>query len=173
MNVSDHCNGSSYVHDIALLHKELFCLGTYRFNDGIRQEFFPVEALDTLVQVDTSWNVCSGTFASVLGWDDSPGRPGMAFEIQREAPRCRNSTAVWVRHTADQRKDGAKTVRRTFILQSRQEKSRARPSLIAGDGKMRKRLSVTKVIARPGSAAQNLYLAATLGPTHVTAGILF
>ena len=43
------------MHDVALLHQQLFCLGTYCFDDGVGEEFFAVEAGDAFVEVDTGY----------------------------------------------------------------------------------------------------------------------
>lgn len=69
------------MHDIALLHKKLFRLGAYCFDDRLGEQFFLIEAADALVEVDRSCRVeCDQLDAGPCGAWHSHGRPGMAGE---------------------------------------------------------------------------------------------
>lgn len=52
MDVADDGDGGVNVHDIALLHQELFCLGAYCLDDRVGEKFFFVEASNALIEVD-------------------------------------------------------------------------------------------------------------------------
>ena len=51
MYVTDHRDRRLDVHNIALLHQQLFRLGAYCFDYRVREELFPVKAGDTFVKV--------------------------------------------------------------------------------------------------------------------------
>jgi len=55
VDVSDDRDGSRNVDDIALLHQQLLCLGTYRLDDRVCQQFLLVEPLDAFVQINAGW----------------------------------------------------------------------------------------------------------------------
>ena len=59
MYVADNCDWGLDVHDIALLHQQLLRLGAYCLDYGIGEEFFPVQARDAFVEVDTGWEAYS------------------------------------------------------------------------------------------------------------------
>ena len=54
MDVAHHGDWSRNVDHIAFFHQQLFRLGTYCLDDRVCQQFFPVESLNALVQIDTS-----------------------------------------------------------------------------------------------------------------------
>jgi hypothetical protein len=56
MNISNDSDGSLNVHDVALLHQQLFGLGAYRLDDGFRQKVLLVEGLYASIEVNRSWN---------------------------------------------------------------------------------------------------------------------
>ena len=53
MDITDHCDWSLDVHDIALLHQQLFRFGAYCFNDGVREELLAVQTRDAFVKINT------------------------------------------------------------------------------------------------------------------------
>ena len=55
MDIANNGHGRFDVHDIALLHEELFCLSAYRLDDRLGQQFLLVEPCYALVEVDSSW----------------------------------------------------------------------------------------------------------------------
>lgn len=95
MDVPHHGDRCFDMHDIALLHEQLLCLGTDGLNDWLGQELLAVEPFDAFVQVDGSWKECQLLFytearkwaraASTAGCDtnDVLGRPGMATVVER------------------------------------------------------------------------------------------
>lgn len=52
VNVTDNCDGSGDVYDVALFHEQLFCFGAYCFDEWFGEELFAVELRDALVQVN-------------------------------------------------------------------------------------------------------------------------
>ena len=56
MDVTDDGDGRQDVHDIALLHQQLFRLGAYRFDDGVGEELLLVQAGDAFVEVYAGCN---------------------------------------------------------------------------------------------------------------------
>lgn len=74
------------MHDIALLHQQLFRFGAYCFNDRVGEEFLAVEAGDALVEVDAGCMIPSvwamviraARLCAVPGVWIVPGRPGIA-----------------------------------------------------------------------------------------------
>lgn len=88
MNISHNGNRGSDVNHIALLHQKLFRLGAYRLNDQICQQFFPIESLNALVQIDTSCpELVRGKKKKKIRLHETGknnsilGRPGIAVEF--------------------------------------------------------------------------------------------
>ena len=77
--VSHYCHRRQDVHDIALLHQQLFRFGAYRFDDRVGEQFFAVETGDALIEVDAGWtivSVCAVRLCAVPQF--IPGRPGIS-----------------------------------------------------------------------------------------------
>lgn len=53
VNVADNGDRGLDVHDIALLHQQLFRLGADGLDDRVGEELFAVEAGDALIEIDT------------------------------------------------------------------------------------------------------------------------
>lgn len=54
MDITDHGDRSSDVDHIALLHQQFLGFEAYGFDYRFGEQFFPVQAGDTLVEIDTS-----------------------------------------------------------------------------------------------------------------------
>lgn len=81
MYVADDCDWRPDMHDIALLHQQLFRFGTYCLYDRLGQELLLVKSAYTLIEIDSS---CKATIVSSCEDDvtrgqgeDVHGRPGM------------------------------------------------------------------------------------------------
>lgn len=78
MNVADNGDRGLDVHDIALLHQQLFRLGADGLDDRVGEELFAVEAGDALIEIDTGWGKCQYAVLGGVARDSIPGRPGIA-----------------------------------------------------------------------------------------------
>ena len=81
MYISNDCDRSCDVDDIAFLHQQFLCLGANCLDDGVRQQFLPVESLDTFVQIDTGYG--SMRIAQSHGAGNIPGSPGIVMRSIR------------------------------------------------------------------------------------------
>ena len=84
MDISNHRDGRSDVHDIALLHQQLFRFGAYRFNDKFIQQLFLIEAGDALIEVDGRYSQSSQlslllrSLVAYIVQEVVPGSPGIS-----------------------------------------------------------------------------------------------
>lgn len=93
MNVTDHCDGSGDVYDVALFHEQLFCFGAYCFDEWFGEELFAVELRDALVQVNACLEVLARTM-EVRKLMSVPGRPGIAahrYHVAETSESCKRS----------------------------------------------------------------------------------
>lgn len=69
MNVTDNRDRGLDVHDIALLHQQLFCFGAYGFDDGVGEELLSVQAGDAFVKVYAG---CRTLSVRAVGYSHGP-----------------------------------------------------------------------------------------------------
>lgn len=105
MDIANYCDGSFNVNDIALAHKQLLRLGADSFNNRFGEQFFLIQARDTLVQVDGSYSSTTSISLRAHGGgkvspSGLPGRPGI-FEAEKMSKVLRSQkfvqTIVFVR----------------------------------------------------------------------------
>ena len=90
MDITNNGHRSLDMDHIALLHQQLLGLGADGLDHGLSQELLAVEALDALIQIDTSFNKVS-THSTVTNQKQHVrilntsahllGRPGIAVDV--------------------------------------------------------------------------------------------
>lgn len=91
--VSHYRHRREDVHDIALLHQQLFRFGAYCFNDRVGEEFLAVEAGDALVEVDAGRQTRHCYVMS------SSGASSFTMDCLRKARRARSAVlSAFSRH---------------------------------------------------------------------------
>ncbi len=52
MYIPNHCYRGLHMYHVALLHQQLFCLGTYCFDDRLGEEVLFVQAFYAFIEID-------------------------------------------------------------------------------------------------------------------------